>query len=401
MAPEELHGWLRLTLADGVGPTAARKLLAAFGPPEAIFRATTDAWQAAAGPAAARALARPVDNLQQQLEATLAWLADDAQQRAVVTLGDAGYPSALLQADDPPVLLYLQGPPTARAALASGSTPGLAVVGSRNPTPQGLLNARQFALALSAAGATIVSGLAAGIDGAAHEGALEAMSGASSGSSGSSGAHAPGHPLPTVAVVGTGLDRVYPKRHLALARRIAAHGVLVSEYPIGTPPLAPNFPRRNRLIAGLSRATLVVEAALASGSLITARLALEQGRDVLAIPGSIHSPQSRGCHALIKQGARLVDSVQDVLDELGLAAAPWLAASEAAGAAAGPRSRPGSGQGNDSFAPLLQALGHEPVGLDALVERSGLDAAALQAQLMALELDGLVARMPGGRFQRL
>jgi DNA processing protein len=398
VAPEELHGWLRLTLADGVGPTAARKLLATFGPPEAIFRTTTDAWQAAAGPAAARALARPVDNLQQQLDATLAWLADDAQQRAVVTLGDAGYPSALLQADDPPVLLYLQGPPAARAALASGSTPGLAVVGSRNPTPQGLLNARQFALALSAAGATIVSGLAAGIDGAAHEGALEAMSGASSGSS---GAHAPGHPLPTVAVVGTGLDRVYPKRHLALARRIAAHGVLVSEYPIGTPPLAPNFPRRNRLIAGLSRATLVVEAALASGSLITARLALEQGRDVLAIPGSIHSPQSRGCHALIKQGARLVDSVQDVLDELGLAAAPWLAASEAAGAAAGSSSRPGSGQGNDSFAPLLQALGHEPVGLDALVERSGLDAAALQAQLMALELDGLVARMPGGRFQRL
>lgn len=194
--------------------------------------------------------------------------------------------------------------------------------------------------------------------------------------------------------MGTGLDRVYPKRHLDLARRIAQHGVILSEYPIGTPPLAPNFPRRNRLIAGLARATLVVEAALPSGSLITARMALEQGRDVLAIPGSIHSPQSRGCHALIKQGARLVDSVQDVLDELGL---------HTSGIPI--RTVPSTGTpdaaADDETTALLEALGHDPVGLDALAARSGLDAATLQARLLELELDAQVARLPGGLFQRL
>jgi DNA processing protein len=188
-----------------------------------------------------------------------------------------------------------------------------------------------------------------------------------------------------VAIVGTGLDRVYPKRHLELARRIARQGLIISEYPVGTPPLAANFPRRNRLIAGITRGTLVVEAALQSGSLITARLAVEQGRDVFAIPGSIHSAQSRGCHFLIKQGAKLVESAQDVLEEWG-----WVGATPAP---------PGGSVASDSS--LLQALGFDPVSLEALLARTGLDTAQLQAQLMSLELDGQVARLPGGLFQRI
>lgn len=382
MHAHELRDWLRLTASDGIGPGTARRLLAALGPPPAILAADPAAWQAVAGAACAQALQQPLDGLDELLARTLQWRDADADQRAVVAIGDAGYPAALLQADDPPVLLYLQGTAEARAALARGGATGLAVVGSRNPTPQGLLNARQFAQTVAGQGVTIVSGLAAGIDGAAHEGAL----------AGAEQCAQRPHPLPTVAVVGTGLDRVYPKRHLDLARRIAQHGVILSEYPIGTPPLAPNFPRRNRLIAGLARATLVVEAALPSGSLITARMALEQGRDVLAIPGSIHSPQSRGCHALIKQGARLVDSVQDVLDELGLH-----------GSAVRPASSTGTPDAvrDDDAAALLEALGHDPVGLDALAARSGLDAATLQARLLELELDAQVARLPGGLFQRL
>jgi DNA processing protein len=247
----------------------------------------------------------------------------------------------------------------------------LAVVGSRNPTPQGLENARQFSQALASGGLTIVSGLALGVDGAAHEGALDG---------------APLDQIATIAVVGTGLDRVYPKQHRVLAHRIAQRGVILSEYAIGTAPLASNFPQRNRIISGLSRGTLVVEAALKSGSLITARMATDQGRDVFAIPGSIHSTQSRGCHALIKQGAKLVESAQDVLEELQV----------------------GGAHGGQALAPdapadtaLVQALGMEPCSLDALQARTGQDTASLQAELMALELEGFVARLPGGLFQRL
>jgi DNA processing protein len=248
------------------------------------------------------------------------------------------------------------------------------MVGSRNPTPQGLANARQFALALAEGGLTIVSGLALGVDGAAHEGALEC---------------ADTQHLPTVAVVGTGLDRVYPRQHQVLAHRIAQRGLLLSEFPLGTPPAAAHFPQRNRIIAGLSRGTLVVEAALQSGSLITARLATEQGREVFAIPGSIHAPQSRGCHALIKQGAKLVESAQDVLEEVlpGTAAAAGTAAKQ-----------PGPAVPESA---LLAALGHEPLRLDALQGRTGLDTASLQAELMTLELEGHVARLPGGLFQRV
>ena len=251
------------------------------------------------------------------------------------------------------------------------------MVGTRNPTPQGATNARQFAQHFSAAGLTVVSGLALGIDGAAHEGAL---------------AGAPDAPdtLATIAVVGTGLDRVYPSRHRALAHRIAQRGLIVSEYPLGTPPLPGNFPKRNRIIAGLSLGTLVVEAAQPSGSLITARLAVEQGKEVFAIPGSIHAPQSRGCHALIKQGAKLVESAQDVLEELQLPGTTTIALF--------PQDDTGTDAAEDE---VLEALGFDATGLDALVARTGIDAAALQVRLLELELDGLVARLPGGLFQRM
>ena len=242
----------------------------------------------------------------------------------------------------------------------------LAIVGSRNPTPQGARNADQFAEALSRAGLCVVSGLALGVDGAAHAGALQGGS-------------------PTIAVVGTGLDRVYPSRHRDLAHRIAAHGAIVSEFLLGTPPLAAHFPQRNRIIAGLSQGTLVVEAAVQSGSLITARLAAEQGREVFAIPGSIHSPQSRGCHALIRQGAKLVESAQDILEDLRLTPS-----SEPAPVDPAPEDPDG----------LLTALGHDPVTLDALQARTGLETARLQARLLDLELCGAVARLPGGLLQR-
>jgi DNA processing protein len=303
----------------------------------------------------------------------------------LLTLGDPLYPQILLQTEDPPLLLFAMGTPRAWAGnwLNASDHSCLAVVGSRNPSPQGAANAREFSLALAQAGLTIVSGLALGVDGAAHEGAL---------------AGAAPDKLATVAFVGTGLDRVYPARHRQLAHRIAEHGLLLSEYALGTPPLAANFPRRNRLISGLSRGTLVVEAALQSGSLITARLASEQGREVFAIPGSIHSTLSHGCHALIKQGAKLVESAQDVLEEL--APLPMRAGNAQANLSdpVAPASRSASA---DPESALLQALGHDPVGLDALQARCGLATPDLLAQLMALELDGRLARLPGGLFQRL
>jgi DNA processing protein len=281
----------------------------------------------------------------------------------------------LLQTEDPPLMLYAVG------RLPAAWPPAVAVVGSRNPTPQGLVNARRFSEALAQAGLTVVSGMALGVDGAAHEGALDA---------------AEAGQLATIAVVGTGLDRVYPKRHLALSHRIAQQGLLLSEYPLGTPPLPPNFPKRNRIIAALSQGTLVVEAALQSGSLITARQAAEQGKEVFAIPGSIHSPQSRGCHALLKQGAKLVETAQDVLEELQLAPASGRLAPTLGG-----DTPADDDEGEDADSSLLQALGFDPVGLDVLVARTGIAPAELQARLLEYELSGDVARLPGGLFQRV
>jgi DNA processing protein len=381
----ELEAWLRLTLTPGVGNDAARRLLAAFGLPQAIFDQSAAALRQLLTPAQASALAQVPDALPAQLQATLDWLdgAQDGVARRVITLGDAAYPASLLAIEDPPCLLYAMGQvPGAMPVDTAPDWPAraLAMVGSRNPTPQGAQNARQFARALAASGVTVVSGLALGIDGAAHEGALE---GARDG-------------LATMAVVGTGINRVYPRQHRELAHRIAARGVIVSEYPLGTPPLPPNFPKRNRLIAAFSQGTLVVEAALQSGSLITARLTGEQGKEVFAIPGSIHSPQSRGCHALIRQGAKLVETAQDVLEELRWPASVVAINSEATdGATAADSTEIGE---EDE---LLRALGADPVSLDALLARTGLDTATLQARLLTLELDGRVGRLPGGLFQRL
>jgi DNA processing protein len=313
---------------------------------------------------------------------TLEWLqAANGPGRCVITLGDADYPAPLLDIPDPPLMLYALGQTAQLATLRAQQA--LAIVGSRNPTPQGAENARAFACSLAASGLTVVSGLALGVDGAAHEGALQGalQSGFQAGATGQ---------LATIAVVGTGLDRVYPRQHRELAHRIAQNGLILSEYPLGTPPLSPNFPRRNRLISGLSQATLVVEAALQSGSLITAKQALEQGRDVMAIPGSIHSTQAKGCHALIKQGAKLVESAQDVLEELRMPNA--LAQTPSALSAA------------DEDVPedeLMRVLGHDPVSLDALQARCGWTTARLQAQLLELELMGQVGRLPGGLFQRM
>lgn len=372
---EELGAWLRLSLTEGVGNDAIRRLLAAFGLPKALFAQSESALRQVVSARQAQALLHTPETLNTVLDDTWAWLQTPGVpgvQRAIVTWGDSDYPPALLEIPDPPMILYALGQTAGLATLTRSSC--IAMVGSRNPTPQGVLNARAFAHALQAAGLTVVSGLALGIDGAAHEGALQ-------------GATAPA--LATIAVVGTGLDRVYPRHHLALAHRIAQQGLIVSEYPLGTPPLNANFPKRNRIIAGLSQATLVVEAALQSGSLITAKQALEQGKEVLAIPGSIHATQSKGCHALIKQGAKLVESAQDVLEELRLPD-PFKTPTPFAVDLAPP-----ADEG------LLTHMGFDPVHLGALQARCGLDTAQLQAQLLSLELDGQVARLPGGLFQRM
>jgi DNA processing protein len=266
------------------------------------------------------------------------------------------------------LLLYVDGDPQVLSRRC------IAIVGSRHATPAGKQHAHAFAQALASAGWAIVSGLARGIDAAAHEGAL-----ASGGV--------------TAAIVGTGLDIVYPGAHRSLARRIATQGALVSEFPPGTPPLAEHFPQRNRIIAGVCAGVLVVEAAVQSGSLITARLAAEAGREVFAVPGSIDSPQSRGCHVLIKQGAKLVETLEDILDELVPGGVPQAAAVDATSAeedAAGP-----------SDDPVLRALGHDPATLDALCARMGWPVSELSARLLEHELRGDVARLPGGLYQRI
>ncbi len=381
MERDELAAWLRLQCTPGVGNTTARKLLAALGLPQAIFAQNLATLQPLVGTSLAQALLRIPDELPALLDTTWDWLQADTQQHHTLTLGDPAYPQSLLNMEDPPLVLYALGQATGLNAIAASS---IAIVGSRNPTPQGAANARQFAQALAQAGLAVVSGMALGVDGAAHEGALDG---------------APAGMLATVAVVGTGLDRVYPRQHRTLAHRIAQRGVIVSEYPLGTPPLAANFPQRNRLIAGLSLGTLVVEAALQSGSLITARLASEQGKDVFAIPGSIHSTQARGCHALIKQGAKLVESAQDVLEELPFTPATSAGITPDLIAACADNTEPESTFDGENA--LLDALGFDPAGLDALQARTGLATATLQAQLMALELQGQVTRLTGGLFQRM
>jgi DNA processing protein len=366
--------WIRLAETPGVGLETARKLLTVFGLPENIFSASPAALRAALSDVVperiiAALLAPTPADTQNLIARTLDWMAQPGNR--VCTLADAEYPLLLLNIPDPPLMLYVKGRFELLAELS------VAIVGSRNATAQGVKNAEQFALALSRAGLHTVSGLALGIDAAAHRGSLQGS--AESVDNGS-----------TVAIIGTGIDIVYPARNRELAHQIAAAGCIVSEYALGTPAIAANFPRRNRIISGLARGTLVVEAAAQSGSLITARMASEQGREVFAIPGSIHSPLSKGCHQLIRQGAKLVESAQDILEEL----TPYLGAPKA-GRGSTAAAVPASDDG------LLDALGHDPVDADTLAERSGLDAAALHGELLTLELEGSIEVLPGGLYRRL
>ena len=383
---EELAHWLRLQLTAGIGNTSARKLLTAFGLPEQVFGQSLGALRQVVSEAQAKALLKAPDGFADALQTTWDWLQAAPLQRRVLTLADPAYPAALLNTEDPPLILYAMGHSAAWVPNALDALRCVAIVGSRNPTPQGAQNAREFGYALAQRGLTVVSGMALGVDGAAHQGALDGAAQSAAGVA----------QIATIAVVGTGLDRVYPKQHRALAQQIAMHGLLLSEYPLGTPPLSAHFPQRNRIISGLSMGTLVVEAALQSGSLIIARFALEQGKEVFAIPGSIHSTQSRGCHALIKQGAKLVESAQDVLEELG-AAAPRPSAQ---GAASEPDLFDAGAHLTPEQGALVRALGFDPCSLDALQARTGLDTPHLQAELMSLELQGWVLRLPGGLFQR-
>ncbi len=355
----EPKAWLALDLVPGLGGEGIRKLLARFGAPSEILRQSATALGEFVSPAVARGIAAQTSH--EKLEASLRWL--EADSNHLLTLADDDYPRRLLEIADPPPLLYLKG---RRELLAQ---PGFAVVGSRNATPSGLQNAEAFARSLSEAGFTIISGMALGIDAAAHRGGLAARSA-------------------SIAVVGTGLDLVYPARNKALAHDLAENGLIMSEFALGTPALAQNFPRRNRIISGLSRGVLVVEAALASGSLITARQAAEQGREVFAIPGSIHSPFSKGCHQLIKQGAKLVEDANDILVELH-----W----EAAVTSVAARSTSAEIESD----PLLNAMGYDPVPVDVLLQRVELPADQLISRLTELELDGTIASMPGGKYQRL
>jgi DNA processing protein len=351
-----LKAWLALSLIRGLGGEGARRLLKEFGSPEAVFAASASSLKPVIKADIAAAISEGIaDDL---LMPTLVWLQDSNNH--LVTFADSDYPQALLNIPDPPLLLYVKG----RRELLN--QPALAIVGSRNATPQGVHNAEAFAQSLSNAGLCVISGMAHGIDAAAHRGALQGC--------GSS-----------IGVVGTGLDKVYPAANRDLAHALASQGALISEFPLGTPPLAANFPRRNRIISGMSVGCLIVEAGLQSGSLITARLALEQGRDVFAIPGSIHAPQSKGCHALLKQGAKLAETAQDILEELGslLTLPAYRSATQ------------------DTDSALLEQLGFDPVDLDTLGARCGLTISQLSAMLLTLELEGRVSTLPGGLYQRI
>ena len=364
---QALIPWIALSLVKGLGSATFCQLLLRFSTPEAVLNASPTPLRDLVSQEVLDGIANALND--PHIEKTLAWLAQEGNH--LITLADPIYPKRLLEIDQPPPVLYAKG------NLQQLGRPGMAIVGSRHATPQGEKNAEDFAESLARAGFTVVSGLALGIDGAAHRGALKA-----------NGA--------TIAVVGTGLDIVYPAKHKSLAHLIAQHGLLLSEYPLGTPSISYNFPRRNRIISGLSHGCLVVEANIDSGSLITAKLAAEQGREVFAIPGSIHSPVAKGCHALIKQGAKLVESTEDILSEMQ---------------AILPRLRPETISPNGllpemaKYPPeasaVLVSMGFDPVQIDVLIVRTGLTASEVSTMLTLLELDGIVTQLSHGDYQRL
>ena len=361
---QDKRDWLRLSLTKGIGNETARKLLSVFGLPTQIFRTEYTALLEHVPVKIARALLQAPDaDLRSQIERTEEWLQQTGN--FLLSLAHPSFPKSLLTIPDPPLLLYAKG------RLELLSVPTIAVVGSRNATAQGILNAEKFSECLSQGGLCISSGLAAGIDAAAHAGALRGIGS-------------------TIAVIGTGADIVYPARNRQLAHQITENGCLLSEYALGMPAIAGNFPRRNRIISGLAQGVLVVEAAAQSGSLITARMAAEQGRDVFAIPGSIHSPLARGCHQLIKQGAKLVESAQDVLDEINFIPMSINKSLNSDQSTIDP-----------SAHKLLTIMGYDPVHIDVLAMRSGDNVMTLSAQLLDLELQGHIETLPNGHIQRL
>jgi DNA processing protein len=378
--PNGLKYWLALLRAPGVGCATFSSLLEQFTSPEEVFAAAQGNFLREMISEEILGYLRNPD--WDAVENDLRWLSQDSN--GVLTLHDPDYPNLLREIHDPPPLLFYRGEPQLL------NHPQLAIVGSRNPSRNGNDTALEFAKHLSGAGFVITSGLALGIDTAAHQGALAARK-------------------LTVAVAGTGLDRVYPARNRELAHQIADHGVLISEFAPGTPPLAANFPRRNRIISGLSVGTLVVEAARQSGSLITARMAMEQSREVFAIPGSIHNPLARGCHALIRQGAKLVETASDIMEELN----PLMRLMYSNQTCESPEYRPvpstasgenGNNQPNqelNEFLPTVEhqllyaQLGYEPTSIDTLVERSQLTTEAVSAMLVELELKGCVSSTSG------
>jgi DNA processing protein len=370
---DDRHYWLALQRAPGIGNRRCRKLLSEFDSPAGVFDA---------GAERLRTLGlnrESIDYLSspdwEAVERDLDWLGKPGN--SLITLCDPHYPALLKEIADPPALLFVHGD------ADYVSQPQLAIVGSRNPSHDGQSLATEFAAHLASKGLTITSGLASGVDGAAHRGALHADAG-------------------TVAVTGTGLDRVYPAHHRELAHQIAENGALVSEFPPGTGPLAANFPRRNRIISGLSLGTLVVEAALRSGSLITARAAVEQGREVFAIPGSIHNPLSRGCHALIREGAKLVETGDHILEELSALLSDSLSRR--------PQTNPAREQTEETgqepailageYRQLLDLMGYDPVSVDQLVDRSGLTPEQVSSMLLVLELEDKIVGSAGGRYTR-
>lgn len=380
--PDELRAWLIALRTPGLGPGGLRERL---DDADGDIRAALGQLRRGAAPLGEPAqawLARPDEA---RLAADQAWLAEPGHRLLRCT--EADFPPQLEHIPQPPAVLFVAGD----AGLLLH--PQVAIVGARSASAAGLAHARTFARTLAAAGFAITSGMADGIDGAAHVAALDAEA-------------------PTLAVVGTGADRVYPRKHQALARRIAAHGALVSEFPPGTPARADHFPRRNRIIAGLALGTLVIEAGLRSGSLITARLAAEQGREVFALPGSIHNPLARGCHRLIRDGARLIEDAAEIVETLtpaarmlgGELAARLLEADDGAicSDAMGVTPSGLGGRGNDAeYRRLLTELGHAPATLDELVQRTGQSTAALSSMLLMLELEARVECLPGNRYQRL
>ena len=367
MPQDDLRYWLALHGTPGLGAVSFQRLLDRYASPREFFDLPASERRGALPlPPAGRAFLAAPD--WEAVENSLRWA--DGESCHILTLHDPAYPPLLKEIADPPPLLFVRGEP------ALLSRPQLAIVGSRNPSAGGCSLAEDFARALGRAGLVITSGMALGIDAASHRGALQAKG-------------------ETLAVAGTGPDRIYPARHRSLAQAIVAQGAIISEFSPGTPALPGNFPRRNRIISGLSLGVLVVEAACKSGSLITARLAAEQGREVFALPGSVHNPLARGCHQLIRQGAKLVETIDDIIEELG----PLAAVSEPGSTAAG-QAESDTAALPDEQRQLLASLGFEPVSIDTLVERCGLTADVVSSMLLNMELQGCVTSS-GGRYCRV